>query len=356
MIIFKKAVTVCLAVAAMLCLFTGCSAHNCGVVDNDTPIVYEEVEGKEIVYNGKTYDIYTFALLANRGTDADAPKDFCYEVFVEHFGFRPLRKTRKATNTYYYTVYPFENNQLLYFFWNKTGAHYALDGMTLADFRSDSAVKECVLDKDLPSVILGDRKPADCYLSYYSQAEVDRKNSLAWESYRSYIGMTGLGEIGGTDPKGNASVSQIRCLQTVAFDVTILDSACHGAYIYDIYIYGDGTGSLCFYHYADKFESGKALFECLQKETIALSGEEISALQGLMDTWDFANYPTWNPEELSGFDGETTWIYAHGDGGDHLISMWSASERYPHYQIRAAIENMVRSHITVNEGRIYNEE
>ena len=88
-----------------------------------------------------------------------------------------------------------------------------------------------------------------------------------------------------------------------------------------------------------------------------LTAEEVSTVVNVMIEQDFANHPTWNPEERTGFDGSSTDIFAAGNFGNgweaHLISMWEPEEKHPHYHIRTAIENLVRAHITVEEGRIY---
>ena len=81
---------------------------------------------------------------------------------------------------------------------------------------------------------------------------------------------------------------------------------------------------------------------------------EVQKLTTLLDVWDFDNIPTWNPEEISGFDGETTTVFTKGLGHHNLTSMWSASERDAVYHIREAIEEIVRDHVTVERGRIYN--
>ena len=81
---------------------------------------------------------------------------------------------------------------------------------------------------------------------------------------------------------------------------------------------------------------------------------EVSKLQALLDIWDFDHIPTWNPAEFSGFDGETTTVFTQGLGHHNLTSMWSATERDAVYHIRKAIEEIVRDHVAVEQGRIYN--
>ena len=346
--IFRKIIMGCLLFASLSYQLVGCSTHKCATIDNATPFVYVEPTHKEIIFEdtGDAHDILSFARVC---AYPETPKDYCYEYIVKHLGHQPLRNYQ---NSIYYTIYPLEDHALLYLFFQKSNNHYVLHNVDWGDFRDDVRLQNQVLDKDLPSVILGERKPANCYLNYYSQQEIDKQNATIWEDYHSSIEAAGLDDTAPNHPQ-DQSVGHIRCLQHVSFDVSKFDAVHWGAYVYDIYTYQDGTGTLYFYHYLDKYQSGKTVYECLQKESIDLSKEEVSSLTSLLETWDFANYPTWNPEELSGMDGETTLIYAQGSWGENLISMWSASKRYPHYQIRTAIENMVRSHITVNEGRIY---
>ena len=49
-----------------------------------------------------------------------------------------------------------------------------------------------------------------------------------------------------------------------------------------------------------------------------------------------------------------TTVFTKGLGHHNLTSMWSASERDAVYHIREAIEEIVRDHVTVERGRIYN--
>ena len=149
----------------------------------------------------------------------------------------------------------------------------------------------------------------------------------------------------------------IRCIQSVSFDTEEGDpesedyTVHHGSYFYDIYVFTDGTGILFFTHFNTDVYPRYAVW---QKEEIALSVAEVAELQALLDIWDFNNIPTWNPEAVSGFDGETTTVFTKGLGHHNLTSMWSASERDAVYHIREAIEEIVRNQVTVERGRIYN--
>ena len=75
-------------------------------------------------------------------------------------------------------------------------------------------------------------------------------------------------------------------------------------------------------------------------------------------TADYSGSVYASPLAVEGSLGNPVDVDTAGKFGDtyreHLIVMWSASERYAHYHIRTALENLVRAHVTVEEGRIYN--
>ena len=226
--------------------------------------------------------------------------------------------------------------------------------------------KGTVYEQDFPAAILGDALPSDCYLDYYEPEEIERRNNLEWEFYGEKCARAGIP----TDPfvsdfycelyaegRHKEVDGAIRCIQSVSFDTEEGDPEDedyrihHGSYFYDIYVFTDGTGILFFTPFNTDVYPRYAVW---QKEEIALSVAEVAELQALLDIWDFNNIPTWNPEEFSGFDGETTTVYTNVSGHHNLTSMWSASERDAVYHIREAIEEIVRNHVTVERGRIYN--
>ena len=155
----------------------------------------------------------------------------------------------------------------------------------------------------------------------------------------------------------------IRCIQEVSFDIVRDDgrNTYHGCYVYDLYIYEDGTGELRFAHLCHMNTEQviyKYEYQSVQEESIPLTVEEVSSVVNVMIEQDFAHQPTRHPDEEMGFDGGTTMILGVGNFGggrrdEHLISMWEPDERHPHHHIRTAIEDLVRTHITVEEGRIY---
>lgn len=156
----------------------------------------------------------------------------------------------------------------------------------------------------------------------------------------------------------------IRCIQEVSFDIVRDDgrNTYHGCYVYDLYIYEDGTGELRFAHLCHMNNTEQVIYkyeyQSVQEESIPLTVEEVSSVVNVMIEQDFAHQPTRHPDEELGFDGSTTMILGVGNFGGgsrdvHLISMWEPDERHPHHHIRTAIEELVRTHITVEEGRIY---
>ena len=205
---------------------------------------------------------------------------------------------------------------------------------------------------------------------YYSDEEIHRKVTLTWTNFASTCQAMGLyidpfaseyyRGLVEQDQADNVSSFFIRCLQKVSFDAEIMEEGkeypevYHGAYAYDIYTFYDGTGVLFFHHFCYGYDQS-VTYTPWQTEQINLSADEVTRLKNLLEEWDFQNIPTWNPEERSGHDGETTYVYSDGLGHNNLISMWESTERYGIYHIREAIEEIVRSHVTVERGRIYNE-
>jgi hypothetical protein len=281
----------------------------------------------------------------------------CLESITEHFGESLVRYQKDKKR--YYTVYSLPDNQILYVFLKKKGGHYIVDSLDFASTLEDVIFKGSLPEQDLPSAIIGDRLPAKNTLAYYSEEEIAEKNAWEWEGYENFIRRTSRSAFTGCDPTGREANALIRCMQSVSFDTVGGEygyTGYHGRYTYDVYLYEDGTGSLYFYHHRDPGKVEIEIDELIQKEIISLTTEEVAALCFLMEETHFAEHPTWNPEELFGMDGSYTRVYATDGHEEHLIGMWEPGEKYPHYHIRTAIENLVRAHITVEEGRVYRPE
>lgn len=338
------------------------------VIDNETPYVYDPAQNTVFEIEdsyGYTWEYDVF----DRAEDLCDPLDdktYTYDAVSKYYGNKIVRELKTEEETLYYTVYSLDDHTLCYIYLNKAVEGYVIDRCYRADIRDDSVMADITYSHDLPSAIIGDKLPAHCYLDYYEPEEIERRNNLRWEFYGEDCSRAGIP----TDPfvsdfycdlyaqgRHKEVDGAIRCIQSVSFDTEEGDPESedytihHGSYFYDIYVFTDGTGVLFFTHFNTDVYPRYAVW---QKEEIALSVAEVAELQALLDIWDFNNIPTWNPEEVSGFDGETTTVFTKGLGHHNLTSMWSASERDAVYHIREAIEEIVRNHVTVERGRIYN--
>lgn len=357
-----------MTLSALLCL-PACSgtaedylAGEETVIDNETPFVYSEKARRSIRKNvwgvKREYGIWDFADFCC-GT-SDTPQE-TYAFFAGYFGNKPIRELVTEEETVYYTVYSLSRYTLLYLFLKKEGEEYLCDMTFAADGREDDTLRGQVLDKDLPTAILGDKLPPECYLDFYDAETILENNLLQWEYYYSacnYVNIPHATLMSSADEKGRTF---IRCMQRVSFDIMRDDKSYDGFYVYDLLLEEDGGGTLYFYHLDDRdFLPDNYTYRIIQQETIPLTAEEGTALKALLTEWDFMNQPTWNPEEYMGFDGTTTYVYATGviggedkRYGSNLIVMWEPTSRNAHYHIRTAIEDLVRAHVTVEEGRIY---
>ena len=194
-----------------------------------------------------------------------------------------------------------------------------------------------------------------------SPEEIAQEIEFEWANYYDVCNQINIPHSMNHDRAGVECRKFIRCIQEVSFDLVRDDgNTYHGYYVYDLYVYEDGTGVLYFDHlyYVDWLQ--QSAYHIIQEETISLTVEEVNSVVNVMIEQDFAHQPTRHPDEEMGLDGSTTMILGVGNfGGDrreHLISMWDPDERHPHHHIRTAIEDLVRTHITVEEGRIYRPE
>ncbi len=338
------------------------------VIDNETPYVYDPRQNVTVTVKDQhgdpwEWDVYSFAEACCRDGEEQT---YPYASVIRHFGNKPLRELVTEEGVLYYTVYSLDDHTLCYIYFEKSGEQYILADCYHADGRNDPDMAPITLPHDRPSVILEGKLPKSCYLENYTPEEIERRNNLEWEAYGAACGSAGIP----TDPylsdyycrlyaegRHKEVDGALRCIQSVSFDTEEGDpededyTIHHGAYFYDIYVFTDGTGILFFTHFNTDAYPRYAVW---QSEEIELSAAEVSRLQALLDSWEFDSIPTWNPEEYSGMDGETTTVFTKGLGHHNLTSMWSASERDAVYHIREAIEEMVRTHVTVERGRIYN--
>ncbi len=333
------------------------------IVDNETPFVYDESTVKIICEKGTVleYDIERYVHWACDYLDGPLK----YKQIASLYGNKILRHYTDEDTDIYYTVYSLPDNHLFYLNCYYEDGEYYLDKRYYFahnwayDIRTD--LSGYVYDKDTPSAILGDKLPARCYLDYYSPEEIADANANVMEEYLYHCDMAGLSSSPYfsdycTELYDKAMYyeieSTVRCIEYISFDLSG-SSGGHGVYVYDIYRFKDGTGLLKFYH----FKAKSPRYTLIQTEEIELSFEEIKGLKDTFKIWDFDNIPTWNPEGFWGCDGETSYIRVENNSmSSKLISMWEPTDRYGIYHISRAIEDLVRNHVTVNEGRIFNKE
>ena len=332
------------------------------VIDNETPFVYSDKTKRVINKNvwgvKREYGLWDFADFCC-GT-LDTPQE-TYAFLASYFGNKPIRELVTEEETVYYTVYSLSRYNLLYLFLKKSGEEYLCDSVFTADGREDDTLRGKVLDKDLPTAIVGDKLPPECYLDFYSSEEILENNLREWNYYYSACNGVNIPHATLMRSASEKNRTFIRCMQRVSFDIERDEKSYDGYYVYDLLLEENGSGTLYFYHLDDKdYLPDNYTYRIIQQETISLTAEEGTALKALLVEWDFVHQPTWNPEEYMGFDGTTTYVYAKGnvdkdDGyGTNLIVMWEPTSRNAHYHIRTAIEDLVRAHVTVEEGRIYN--
>ena len=369
---FCLTLSLLLTLSALLCL-PACSGKNKlpadyvkgdeVVIDNETPFVYSDktkrVINKTVWGVKREYGLWDFADFCCGTSDTEQET---YAFFASYFGAKPIRELVTEEGTVYYTVYSLSQYRLLYLFLEKSGEEYLCDSVFAADGREDDTLRGMVLDKDLPTAIVGDHLPPECYLDFYSPEKILENNLREWNYYYSACNGVNIPHATLMRSANEKARTFIRCMQRVSFDIDRDGESYDGYYVYDLLLEEDGSGTLYFYHLDDKdYLPDNYTYRIIQQETIALTAEEGNALKALLVEWDFVNQPTWNPEEYMGFDGTTTFVYATGlIGGEdrlygtNLIVMWEPTSRNAHYHIRTAIEDLVRAHVTVEEGRIYN--
>ncbi len=350
-----------------LCLLTACGEKlptdyvkgTDVVIDNETPFVYAPETDIRIKLSEDdpvaVIDILTYV---TQITSHPEELDTDYHTLIKHFGNKPVREFVKEDETLYYTVYSLTDNELLYLYLEKNGGQYLCSDYFTADVREDDVTKDFVLPQDLPTAILGDKLPSTCYLENYTPEEIAKNNEWKWSWYYDTCNQINIPHSINHDRDGVECIKFIRCIESVSFDLVRDDgNTYHGYYVYDLYVHENGAGVLYFYHLYYKNWLQQSAYHIIQEETIHLTAEEVASVVSVMVEQDFAHHPTWNPEEFQGFDGSSTDIFAAGNFGEkyehHLISMWEPTARYPHYHIRTAIEDLVRAHVTVKEGRVY---
>lgn len=201
--------------------------------------------------------------------------------------------------------------------------------------------------------------------------ETARLAERVWDDYISHCNIMGCDPNyeQPLDHEGSYAGEVIRCVYIEAFDESVPDDPLpenqlygpSGGYVYDVYIYGDGSGYLHYQQWGSIYtieieEDGhrnliddrRVLFA---ESTTPLTAEEIDSIFAVMEQHDYGNIPTHNPAMYTGMDGNTTFlVYSsslvddHADWKGHMISAFYAEEGDPCYEIRKAIEKLVIAH------------
>lgn len=183
-----------------------------------------------------------------------------------------------------------------------------------------------------------------------TQKEIENGVSQKWDRYDYLCYVTNLESIyEHVYPSEDQTTEEFfRIIQVVSFDEIDYND---GIYNYDITFCKDGNGFLHYRHYIWEKDP---IYTMDQEEIIELSKDEVSRIKSVIEKNDFQNIPTWETNERIGLDGESTLILGCQSGYKvHLISMWSSTSQDGIYQIRTAIENIVRERIEVTSGSVY---
>ena len=257
------------------------------VIDNETPFVYSDKTKRVINKNvwgvKREYGLWDFADFCCGTTDTEQET---YAFFASYFGAKPIRELVTEEGTGYYTVYSLSQYRLLYLFLEKSGEDYLCDSVFTADGREDDTLRGMVLDKDLPTAILGDKLPPECYLDFYTPEKILENNLRRWEYYYSACNGVNIPHATLMRSASEKARTFIRCMQRVSFDIDRDGESYDGYYVYDLLLEEDGSGTLYFYHLDDKdYLPDNYTYRIIQQDTIALTAEEGNALKALLVEW-----------------------------------------------------------------------
>lgn len=277
------------------------------VIDNETPYIYDPKQNVIVKFADQDgdpweYDVCDYGEACCYRTD---DKTYTYGSVIKYYGNKPVRMLETEEEPLYYTVYSLDDNTLCYIYFEKEGEDYILTDCFRADVRDDEYMVDITLSHDLPSAILGDKLPEDCYLENYTPAEIAKNVSWKWASYYSLCNEVNIPHSVYADRDNVRSYPFIRCMQSVSFDIARDGYGYHGVYVYDLYVHDDGGGVLYFYHFDDQDYLPTYTYTLLQEETVDLTAEEVASVTDVMTEWDFANQPTWNPEERMALTART---------------------------------------------------
>lgn len=218
------------------------------------------------------------------------------------------------------------------------------------------------------SVLLALSLVASCLFFLHVQKRNEKYIRDTEEGWEDYLWWCDLEE---SDPfesyldfeeDGSSEQTHLRCYHNESFDY-MPDGTCviSGTYIYDLFLFSDGTGTLYYRHYitvSEEIEHETAVEivshnELYEESQIPLTAEEVNSVVDVMVEWDYAHLYTYVPEEYIILDGDTTFLYCpvwyHADERfegfrGHLVKGRCAEEGSGVYEIRKAIEALIVAH------------
>ena len=336
------------------------------VIDNETPYVYWDGqtihEHRYTDSDGKEWLLkHTPAQIVSLWGTTDPAA--AYRYLIKYFGNKIIRESNANGAPVYYTVYSEADYEISYIFLERQedGA-FAVDvyrsnsykyiyTANVVYYSEEKMLQDGILPQDLPSAILDGRKPSAMYLENHSYEEINQKIDDQWYHFTLHNDSAGLPNPSRAwrekaDEKTDGALKKFfRYIHDYGLDTLEERFASSGVYFLDIWFFKDGSGEMTFRHYDWR---GAHTLTILQEEVFALSEEEITRILDMAEEVDFSNIPTWNPEELWGFDGDE--IYICEMPSNHLISMWAPPENSGIARLGAVIEEIAVSHIELPDN------
>ncbi len=195
-----------------------------------------------------------------------------------------------------------------------------------------------------------------CALGLYEQERNAKRIRDTEEGWADYVWWCDMAEIDPLESYSDIvegefrSAKHFRCLHNESFDFRPDGTSSDGHYLYDLFIFEDGTGLLVYRHYirvAEEVEEDGDRYivghnELYENAEIFLTAEEVNSVVDTMVAWDFEHLYTYEPEDYMMLDGDGTFLYDFYLG--HLVQGRCAEEGSGIYEIRKAIEALIVSH------------
>lgn len=185
-----------------------------------------------------------------------------------------------------------------------------------------------------------------------------------WHSYMLFCSERGI-NANYTAPfiaAGEAAEESIRCVYFEPDDLSVPDIPLpgiqkvdpSGAYVYDLYIFNDGSGALRYAQWLIILtdEEGTWTSESIlhEESTTFLPSEEVQIVLDAMSARNYGEIPSEAPAVDADRDGNLTFVVASTLAGDrkdwngHMITAYNAEADDPCYEIRRAFESIIVSH------------